>query len=479
MTRVVVVGGGIAGLAAAHALRGATDAAGRAVEVVVVDAARQPGGKLRASEISGRMVDEGAETFLARAPEGRTLIEEVGLGSDLVAPVTTAARVWVHGALRPLPPRTVLGVPSSLSSLRGVLTPAEILRVGLDRVLPGSAPGATDVAVGRWVGRRLGRAVVDLLVDPLLGGVYAGRADLLSLQATAPMLDTTRRSALAAAAASLPPLLPAPPGMESGQPPVFGGLTGGMGSLPAAVLAASQARWIGGRAVRRLEPVGSHWRVVHGPTTDEQALDADAVILATPAAATARLLAEVAPAAGTELAGVESASMAIVTTAWAPADARGGSPSSACSGYLVPAASRPRRPVKAVTFSSAKWAHLAPQAEGDPVVVRCSIGRYGEAGDLQRDDGELIDLAVAELTAYAGFTGRPIAGRVTRWGGGLPQYAVGHRDRVARIRAAVATRPGLAVCGAAYDGVGIPACVRTGREAAAAVLVALSAPAAR
>jgi oxygen-dependent protoporphyrinogen oxidase len=136
------------------------------------------------------------------------------------------------------------------------------------------------------------------------------------------------------------------------------------------------------------------------------------------------------------------------------------------SGYLIPAASRPQRPVKAVTFASAKWAHLD---DGAQVAVRCSIGRYGDTTDVQRDDADLVDLAVAELTAYAGFRGRPVAERVTRWGGGLPQYAVGHRARVARIRAAVAAQPGLAVCGAAYDGVGVPACIRTGRRAAAEV----------
>jgi oxygen-dependent protoporphyrinogen oxidase len=484
-TRVVIVGAGIAGLAAAHALT-----ADATVEVVLIEAAPAVGGKLRVSEIAGMAVDEGAETFLARAPEGVGLIEAVGLGDQLVSPATTSAGVWIRGSVRPLPSRTVLGVPSSARSLGGVLSVPEVARAALDRLLPGAPPGSADVAVGDWVGRRLGRAVVDLLVDPLLGGVYAGSADRLSLQATAPMLDRTHRSALAAAAASAPPV------PVAGPSPVFCSLTGGMGSLPGAVLRASGVHLVSGRAVRAIratkatpanrpdradrseprdhsatEPRG--WQVVHGPTTDERVIDADAVILATPAAPTARLLADLCPAAGTDLAGIDYASMAIITTAWRVVDA---APFSGRSGYLVPTVSRPRRPVKAVTFASSKWAHLAGSAE---VIVRCSIGRHGETADLQRDDGDLIAAAVAELTSFAGFRGRPVESRVTRWGGALPQYAVGHRDRVARVRAALAVLPGVQVCGAAYDGVGVPACIRSGQQAATAVLAGLSAPAGR
>jgi protoporphyrinogen/coproporphyrinogen III oxidase len=221
---------------------------------------------------------------------------------------------------------------------------------------------------------------------------------------------------------------------------------------------------ITGRPVRRLERTAAGWRVVHGPTTDERAVDADAVVLAVPAAPAARLLADAVPVASAQLASIEAASMAIVTTAWQPADAQ----PPAGSGYLVPAVYG--RPVKAVTFASAKWAHLAGP---DTVVVRSSIGRHGDTAVLQRDDTDLVAAVVAELTSYAGFSGTPIDVRVTRWGGGLPQYAVGHRDRVARIRSAVAAVPGLAVCGATYDGVGVPACIRTGRAAAMEMLAAV------
>jgi oxygen-dependent protoporphyrinogen oxidase len=205
--------------------------------------------------------------------------------------------------------------------------------------------------------------------------------------------------------------------------------------------------------------------VVDGATNDEHVTAADAVILAVPAAPAARLLSAVAPAAATELAAVESASMAIIATAWRSDVA----PNADTSGYLVPAVYD--RPVKAVTFSAAKWAHLA---RPDLVVVRCSIGRHGSVGDLQRDDADLVVAAADELTTYAGFTGAPVDARVTRWGGALPQYAVGHRQRVARVRAALATVPGLEVCGATYEGVGVPACIRTAQAAAASVAVHLA-----
>jgi oxygen-dependent protoporphyrinogen oxidase len=156
--------------------------------------------------------------------------------------------------------------------------------------------------------------------------------------------------------------------------------------------------------------------------------------------------------------------MAIVTLAY-PKSAFPQPP--AGSGYLVPPVEG--RPVKAVTFSTTKWPHLA-EADRDLIIVRCSIGRLGEEQVLQRDDAELVALAMNEMTDVMGVRGLPRDTRVTRWGGSLPQYNVGHLDRVARIRAAVAPQPGLALCGAAYDGLGVPACIGTGRTAAARIL---------
>jgi oxygen-dependent protoporphyrinogen oxidase len=453
MTRVVVIGGGIAGLSAAHAvLLAAPDAA-----VTVLESSDVVGGKLRISEVAGVPVDEGAEMFLRRVPEALDLVESLGRSSELTSPRVSAASVWARGELRPMPTRTVMGVPSDPSTLRGVLSDDEVARVERDRELPGSPPGE-DISVGKWVADRVGPAVVERLVDPLLGGVYAGRADELSLAATIPQLPRDERSVLAAAGRALP--------TAPSTDPVFATVTGGMGSLPgslAAAITAAGGSILVGRTVRRVERTDTGWRVVHGATNDERVVEADAVIVAVPATPAARLLADVAPAAARELAAIEAASMAIVTTAWRLSDA----PTFETSGYLVPAVYG--RAVKAVTFASSKWSHLA---RPDVVIVRCSIGRHGDVAQLQRDDVDLVSAVEAELTSYAGFRGSPRDSRVTRWGGALPQYAVGHRDRVARIRAAVAAVPGLAVCGATYDGVGVPACIRTGRAAAAEVVMA-------
>jgi oxygen-dependent protoporphyrinogen oxidase len=249
-----------------------------------------------------------------------------------------------------------------------------------------------------------------------------------------------------------------------GDRPVFASLRGGLGGLVPATLSASDATVVTGRSVRRVERSASGFRVVHGPTTDEQAMEADAVVVAVPAVPAARLLSDLAPVAAAELSGIDYASVVIVTLAYAPDEE---SKSLQGSGFLVPAVEG--RSVKAATFTSSKWGHPA----GGPFVVRVSFGRAGDVAVLQRDDADLAALAAQELSLLAGLPARPVAWRVSRWGGGLPQYAVGHLDRVARVRAAVAAVPGLAVCGAAYDGVGIPACIRSARAAAEQVLRSL------
>ena len=450
MARIVVVGGGIAGVSAAWFLR--------EHDVTVIDGARDIGGKLRTSEIAGLSVDEGAEQLLVRRPEALALAREVGLADDIVHPVTSSASIWSRGRLRPLPTGTVMGVPSRAASVRGVLAPLEVARVAMDRVLPGRAP-TTDVSVASYVAHRVGSAVVERLVEPLLGGVYAGRAERLSLFATMPQLPRVNGSLMKAVAAAAP---------APSTAPVFAGLRGGLQRLVDATVMSSGATVLTGRSVRRIERLPTGWRVVHGPTTDEQALDADAVVVAVPAAPAARLLSDVAPLAARELAQIDYASVAIVTLAYP----RAAMPAVSGSGYLVPAL--PGRPVKAVTFTSAKWAHLADGAR-DVVVVRASIGRHGDVEDLQRDDDELIAAVRQELSLAVAVRGEPVAARVSRWGGGLPQYTVGHLDRVSRIREVVADLPGLGVCGATYDGVGVPACIGSAERAANAVRLALSA----
>jgi protoporphyrinogen/coproporphyrinogen III oxidase len=219
--------------------------------------------------------------------------------------------------------------------------------------------------------------------------------------------------------------------------------------------------------VRELARTGTGWRLTVGSAHAPEQLDADAVIIAVPGRPASRLLAGVTDVAAAALGEIRYASMAIITLAY-PEAAFDAPPTR--SGFLVPAVDS--KAVKAVTFSSVKWPHLR-RGDAGLHIVRCSVGRLGEDAVLQRDDAELAGLAVADLADATGVRGNPVDVRVSRWGGGLPQYSVGHLDRVARIRAGVATEPGLAVCGAAYDGVGIPACISTARLAVDQVLAYL------
>jgi oxygen-dependent protoporphyrinogen oxidase len=452
---VVVVGGGIAGLAAALRIR---DTAPAGTAVTVVEQADRLGGKLRTGEVGGVAVEDAAEAFLFRRPEGVALARRVGLADELVHPTTLAASVAVEGALRPLPAGTLMGIPPGVEAVErtGVLTDAALARVRAEPDLPGQ-PLDTDITVGELATRRLGPQLVERLVDPLLGGVYAGRAAGLSLRATVPALVEPLREhpslvrAVRAAQDAAPP--------ETG--PIFATMRGGLSRLVAAVAAASGARIRTGLPVRELRRTADGWRLTVGSTRDPELIHADAVVLAVPARPAARLLAGVSPVAAAEIGAIDYASIALVTLVLPPTALPPG------SGALIPATSG--LATKAVTYISQKW-----PSEPGATVVRASIGRYGEEAVLQRDDAELAQLVHAELGAVLG---RPLpeprATRVNRWGGALPQYALGHLDRVRRARAALAEEPTLAVAGAAYDGIGIPLCIGSGEAAADQVVAAL------
>ncbi|MCQ0025097.1 protoporphyrinogen oxidase [Streptomyces somaliensis DSM 40738] len=452
--RVVVVGGGMAGLAAAHRLLGA----GRSV--VLLEAADRVGGKLLAGEVAGVPVDLGAESILARRPEAVELARAVGLGDRVRPPATTAARVWTRGALRPMPKGHLMGVPGDPRALAGLLSAEGVRAVERDRALPPAELG-DDVAIGAHVAARMGREVVDRLVEPLLGGVYAGDSYRISMRAAVPKLfeAARRHRTLADAVRAVQAAAPAPDG------PVFAGIAGGVGRLPLAVagaITAAGGEIRTGTPVRGLARRPGGWEV----RTGGEALHADAVVVAVPAGAASGLLAAECPAAAAELAAVEYASMALVTLAFRRADA-------ACvpagSGFLVPPVDG--RAIKASTFSSRKWDWVDENA-GDLFVLRTSLGRYGEEEHLDRDDADLVALSLRDLGDAVGLAAKPVAAEVTRWTGGLPQYPVGHPARVARVRAAVAALPALRVCGAAYDGVGVPAVVADGWRAADEVLAA-------
>ena len=443
----VVVGGGIAGLAAAYLL-----GAGGS-RPLLLEAADRLGGKLRLEEVAGVAVDVGAEAMLNRRPEGVDLARELGL--PIVHPTSAESQILSRGALHPLP-RTLMGIPLDLDDLAasGVLSAAGLDAVRREPSLPPTVIDG-DVSVGEVVAARFGDEVVDRLVEPLLGGVYSGLAREISTRAAVPMLlPMLAKGSLLEQGARIPRTYDAP---------VFACVEGGMGRLPAALADSGRFAWRVGVEVESVRRAGDAFEVLAGG----EAIVANRVVLATPPAETARLLASLEPEASSEVGAIEAASTAVVTFAFRAADV----PALPGSGFLVPPVEEGRR-VKASTFSFAKWGWVREAGRGagprgeDLLFLRTSLGRHRETAVAVLSDAELVAVSRAELADAVGLHAEPLEVHVQRWTDGLPQYAVGHVDRVARIREAVARIPGLAVCGAAYDGVGIPAVIAS---AAAAV----------
>jgi oxygen-dependent protoporphyrinogen oxidase len=421
----------MSGLAAAYEL-----AVGGA-DVIVLEGSDRLGGKLKTGSVGGLTLDVGAESMLARRPEALELVHALGLDDQVVNPRTITASIWTHGALRAMPP-TVMGIPADVDAL----TASGIAKVDA-QVVP--VPDG-DVSVADFVTERLGRDVLDRLVEPLLGGVYAGSTDSLSLHATTPQIAALGPDLLAGATAAR--------AAANATGPVFAGLVRGVGQLPAAVAATKGIDVRLDATVRAISRTSEGWRLALGPTTDVEHLDVDAVVVATPAPAAARLIAEDAPDAAFALAAIEYASMAIVTYVFdepLPFDG---------SGFLVPPVDHTF--IKAATVSSNKWQWVRDTGR---TVIRASIGRAGEATLLQHDDRDIADRALDDLGAAFGGLPAPLDCLVQRWGGGLPQYDVGHLDRVEIIERSIAAVRGLEVCGAAYNGVGIPAVIASGRAA--------------
>jgi oxygen-dependent protoporphyrinogen oxidase len=443
---VVVVGGGVAGLATAWYLK-----RGR-IDAVVLEGSDRTGGKVRTGELGGVPLDAGADTFLGRVPWATDLCRELGLGDELIAPATTRAWIWSRGELRPLPEGLVLGVPlNPLTLVRsGIVTPTGAARAALDVALPPSRLPA-DPSVADVMEARLGREVLERLVDPLIGGINAGRSDRLSLAAVAPDVAGAARRHRSLILGLRAERKQAPPS----DAPLFLGLRGGMQKLTA-------------RLAEEIEvvpsaPASSLSRADTGRLTvavdGQPPVEADAVILAVPAAAAARLLKTASPKAATALAQIRFASVAVATLAYEP-DTVGHALDG--SGFLVPRVDG--KLLTACTWFSSKWPHVRP---GGRILLRCSAGRDGDERIDTLDDEELVARLHAEAAEAIGLRAAPVASVVTRWSQAFPQYDVGHLGRIeAAERALARDLPGVTLVGASYRGVGIASCVRQAKAAA-------------
>ncbi len=466
--RVAVVGGGIAGLAAAW------QAHIQGAQVTLYEASSHLGGKIATGPFGGLDLDAGPDAFLNRVPWARQLCEEVGLGDELVAPATRHAYLWADGALRPFPTGMLLGVPTDLDALSasGLLSAAGVARVAEDLVRPADAPPAEDdETIGALVRRRLGAEALDRLIDPLLSGIFAGDTDRLSAAAAAPQLR-----AAAAADASLvagarhvlartqATTRPVAPGADA---PVFLTVRGGLARLVDAIVdRVVGVSGVPGAAVRTGCPVHALQPGAHGGylvVTPAGREHHDAVIVTAPAPVAAALLAPLAPEAATTLGAIDYASVVLVSFAYRAADVD--RPLDG-SGFLVPRSAG--MVMTACSWSSSKWAHLG----GDGTVrLRVSAGRDGDGRIAGLDNEDLVSALRLDLGTTMGITAAPAGVRVSPWPSSLPQYRPGHLARVAAVEADVADRsPGLAVTGAAFRGVGLPACIDQGRRAAAAII---------
>ena len=454
--RVAIVGGGIAGLAAAHRLR-ELSRGGPPVEVALFEAGDRLGGTVGTEHAGGFTIELGADCFITEKPWAMALCERIGIRDQMIGTCEGERRTLVlHGGkLHPLPEGFLMLAPTDLRALARspLFSPLGKLRMALDLVLP-RGPGG-DETLGAFVRRRLGREALERAADPLVGGIYTADPDRLSLAATMPRfldLEREHRSLiLGLRARATTPLERSAAGARYG---LFASHAQGMGAIVDAV-AARVADAVHLRApVDGLARAGGAWRFRAGG----EAVTADAVIVAAPAAPAAALLADVDPVLARALAGVEYASSATVTLGF---DAPGVMTALRGFGFVVPEVEH--SPLLACTFASRKFAGRAPAGHS---LVRAFVGgaRHPERAEL--DDDALVALVRTELGKVLGTAAAPILVRVRRYRRAMPQYGVGHLERVSTIEARAAAVPGLALAGAAYRGVGIPDCIRSGETAA-------------
>lgn len=469
---LVVIGAGLAGLAAAeHAL----DEGGDRWRVTIVDPAGRPGGVIQTRRGDGWLIERSADSFLAARPEAVSLVERLGLADQLigVAPRHRRALVVHRGRPQPVPEGFRLLAPGRLSAILAspLLSPAGKLRLCCERFVPSRSVDVTDESLQSFAERRLGRETFAALVQPLAAGIWTADPTRLSMAAACPEFFAMESCDGSLWAGERRRLRNAPAGGHAtgaryGQ---FLTLADGLDTVPrrlAEVLERRGARFVTAAASAVTRRSDGRWGVSLGAADSgiaaPEPLAADAVVVATPATRAQALLRGHDVVLADAIASIPYAGSAVVSLGFARTDVA--HPLDA-AGMVVPR--REGRRLLAVSFSSSKFPGRAPDGA---VLMRSFVGGAldPEAGSL--DDERLIGLVREELAALLGVTGQPLITQVDRWHGAMPQYEVGHVEKVARIARLVADHAGLALAGAAYEGVGIPQTIASGQAAAARLL---------
>jgi oxygen-dependent protoporphyrinogen oxidase len=447
MVKIVVIGGGVTGLACAHHVERLLPRS----DIVLIDREPRLGGMIVTDNIDGFIVEGGADCFLSRKESGVELCEALGIASQLTGRRPEHNRTFVRfaGALHDLPQGLTGMVPTDVEALQNstILSAQAKERVRGETTIP---PGSPEESIAQFITRRFGREVYERIVEPLMSGIYAGDGEQLSIDAIFPAL----RAAEQQSGSVIEGLTATPTPRNTAYPP-FVSFPRGMHQLIDALTGAlTRTRVELGNGVAHLtQESGSVWRVV---LDNGESIEADVVVLATPVSTTARLIDEVDPALARLHATIPHSSCITVSLAFDRLfDGTAG------YGYLVPRVEGGH--VLACTFSSNKWSGRAPEGS---TLVRVYLGADDGKEITALSDDDAIEIARRELHNTAGVSQTPLFAKAYRWRESMPQYVLGHGERVRLIQSCVRALPGLHLAGTAYRGVGIPDCIRSGRSAA-------------
>jgi len=463
-TRLVIVGGGITGLSAAHRAVEIARERGLGLQLTLIEARERLGGSIASERVDGFLVEAGPDSFLSEKPWALALCRRLGVEDRLVRTDDRFRKVfvWHRGRLHPLPDGFQLLAPTALRpfATSSLFSWPGKLRMALDLVLPRGT--GDDESLGAFVRRRLGAEALERVAQPLVAGIYTADPDDLSLSATMPRFIEVEKKNRSIILGLRRALRQAPlPGTSGARWSLFVTFAGGMEELVTALAARLPAGAVVlKQRVSALERAGNGWRVA---TSDGHAFDAERVIMATESHATARLARYLDPSLATLLEEISYASAATVSLGYRRADVP--HPLDGF-GFVVPRTEG--KALLAGTFSSVKYPGRAPEGHA---LIRAFLGGMLNAGVLREDDDALIARARDELRAALGIAAAPVLTRLHRWPASMPQYRVGHLSRIETIERRVAGLPGLTLAGAAYRGVGIADCVRSGEAAAEAALL--------